>query len=134
VTILLELIPFILRNWKLALVALALLGAGIVLERANMHGYQRRINEEKAQEITLLKDRIATLYLVSSQDTQRAVADAKLNTQLETLASDTPKNDGPCLDASAAHRVWSISGSKPGSAPIPSRRISNVLPWRHKRP
>lgn len=133
-TILLELIPFILKHWRIGLAVLALLGAGIALERANMHGYQRRLNEEKAQEIRLLQDRIATMSLVSSLDNMRALSDAKLNNQLENLASDTPKNDGPCLNASATHRVWSITDAKPGSAPIPSRRISNVLPWRHKRP
>jgi signal transduction histidine kinase len=122
------------KNWKAAVAAVVVVMAGLFYQSADLGGYKRALDEAKSAQIETLTNRVAVLSLLNAQDTYRAVADAKLNTQLETLASDTPPNAGPCLDAAAAHRVWAITGSGPGATPIPSRRVSNVLPWSLRRP
>jgi hypothetical protein len=108
--------------------------AALAYQSADLGGYKRRIDEEKAQEITLLKDRIVKLALVSAQDNQRATADAFLNTQMETLSRETPKNDGPCLDRAAAGRVRAIGPSISLATTAPARRHTIVLPGLSKRP
>lgn len=123
-------LAFVLKNWKIALAALVLVGAGLVYQHADLGGYKRRIAEEKAQEIELLQTRIATLQHLSSIDNQRALSDAKLNTQLETLSRATPVNTGPCLDLGAALRVRAIGNLKPRSAPLSPGRPTSLLP-RH---
>lgn len=131
---LLSLIPMVLKYWKIGLIGIAALfiaGFCIHLDRA---GYQRRVNEDKAAQIETLQKRILTLSMITEKDNQRAVADAFLNTKLKDLASATPRNDGPCLDAAAAHRVWTVRQLASGSTPVPSRRVPNVLPWRRNGP
>jgi hypothetical protein len=128
------LLTFLVTNWKVTLGALAILGAAYALHVSSLHGYQKRVDEEHKQEINLLQDRIATLSHLASLDAQRAQDDAKQNAQLETLSRDTPKNDGPCLDAAAAHRVWALRGAQGLPAPTPPGRIADVFQKRHQRP
>lgn len=116
------------KNWKAALAAIVLVFAGLAYQSADLGGYKRRIDEERAQEISTLKGRLATVSFITAFDTKRALDDADLNTKLETLAFDTPPNAGPCLDAAAAHRVWAIRNLANGlSAPLPSRRYPKLL-------
>jgi hypothetical protein len=118
------------KNWKAALCAILLVVAGLAYQSADLGGYKRRLDEEKAAEISLLRNRLATLSLVTSMDAQRALSDAKLNEQLKDLARDTPKNDSPCLDAAAARRVWAIRGSEPLAATVRTGRVSKLLQRR----
>lgn len=122
------------KNWKAALAAIVLVFAGLAYQSADLGGYKRRIDEEKAQQIQTLQNRILTLSIISAKDNQQAIADAYTNSKLKDLASETPRNDGPCLDAAAAHRVWAVRQLASGAAPLPARRVSNVLPWRRGKP
>ena len=116
------------KNWKAALAAVVLVFAGLAYQSADLGGYKRRIDEEKAQEISQLRSRLAAVAFITASDTQRAMADAATNSKLETLAFDTPPNAGPCLDAAAAHRVWAVRNLTNGdAAPVPARRYPKLL-------
>lgn len=126
----LTVLSLVARFWKVgvaALVVLALTGYAIHLDRA---GYQRRVNEDKAQEIALLHERIAKIGLITSLDTQRAQADATLTKQLESLAFETPPNAGACLDRAAASRVRAIQLPDPFAATAPTRRHPSLFQKR----
>jgi hypothetical protein len=135
VTIAMSYVAFVLKNWKVAAAALLFVGASLAYQWIDIHGYKRRLAEEQAQQVAVLTERIATLSLVNSLDTQRAIADAASHRNLEALSSDTPPNPGPCLDAGAAHRVWAIRHSPLSlAAPLPTRRVSGVFHWRLRKP
>ena len=122
------------KNWKAALAAIVLVFFGLAYQSADLGGYKRRLNEEKAQEIALLHDRLATMSMITSLDTQRVLSDAKLNTQLERLAFETPPNAGACLDRASARRVRSIGSEQPLAAPTSPRRHSSLFQKRSERP
>lgn len=123
-----------LKNWKYAAAAVVLTILGFAYQSANIDGYKRKAAEDAMAQLTVLKSRLGTLQLTQALDAQRAQADVYLNTQLETLSRDTPRNDSACLDISAARRVWAIGSAKSVTAPLPTRRSTSVLPWRHSRP
>jgi hypothetical protein len=124
-----------LRNWRYAVVALVLVFGGFAYQAVDMEGYKRRVNEDAQVQVNLLQKRLLALSIVSAKDTQRAVSDAYLNTKLKDLARDTPANAGPCLDAAAAHRVWTVRSTAISQlAPARTHRVSNVLPWRNAKP
>jgi hypothetical protein len=122
------------KNWKAALAAVVLVMAGLFYQSADLGGYKRALDEQKAAEIQTLQTRLLTVSMLNANDAKRAVADQFVLTQLEKLASETPPNLGPCLDAAAAHRVWAVRSLNAGSAPVPARRISNVFQRALKRP
>lgn len=101
-------IAWFAKNWKVAVVALIVLGAGLAYQQIDKNAYQRRVSEEKAAEIKLLNARIATLSKVNEEHAERATNDAAEIGRLEALAKDTPANDSPCLDRDAAERVFRI--------------------------
>lgn len=133
-TIVLTLIGWAFKNWKLMLYGAAVILVLGFLRHIDQKGYQRRINEEKAQEIALLTERIAKISFITSLDTQRALTDSKLTKQLESLAFETPPNAGACLDRAAAGRVRSIQLPDPFAAPTASRRHSSLFQKRSERP
>lgn len=122
------------KNWKAALAAVVLVFAGLVYQHADLGGYKRALDEQKAAQIETLQKRLLAVNMITAQDSQRAVADAFLNSKLKALARETPANAGPCLDASAAHRVWAVRSAASLPAPLPARRISDVLQGRHRLP
>ncbi len=122
------------KNWKAAVAAVVLVAAGFAYQQADLGGYKRRLDEEKAAQIELLQTRLLTLAIVSEKDHQQVISDNFLNSKMKQLASETPKNDGPCLDADAARRVWAIRGTVSGPAPVPARRHSILFPRGDKRP
>jgi uncharacterized protein involved in exopolysaccharide biosynthesis len=131
----LGLLAWFTKNLKYVLAAVVLVIAGLAYQSSNMDGYKRKVSEDAQAQVNILTERIAAMSHVTSLDNQHAVSDAYLNTQLKDLSRATPKNDGPCLDAASAHRVWTVRGpAVPVTAPISSRRISNVLPWSLHRP
>lgn len=116
------------KNWKAAVAAIVLVFFGLAYQSADLGGYKRRVDEAKAEQIKTLTDRLAVTNLVTSMDAYVALANAKLNTQMEDLARETPANAAVCLDAAAAHRVWAVRHlTVPGAAPLPARRVPNVL-------
>lgn len=122
------------KNWKAALAAVVLVMAGLFYQSADLAGYKRAVDEAKAEQIKTLTDRLAVSNLITAADTHLAMADAKLNTDLETLSRETPYNGAACLDVDAARRVRAIGASEPVKAPVSSRRSSKLLPWRGGRP
>lgn len=96
------------KNWKAALAAVLVVFMGLAYQSADLGGYKRALDEQKAAEIKLLHGRIATLSLVTSLDAQVALDHAKLNTALESLSFETPPNAAPCLDRAAAGRVRAV--------------------------
>lgn len=121
------------KNWKAAGAAVCIVMAGLFYQSADLGGYKRRVDEEKAQEIALLHDRLATMSLITSLDAQRVLADAQSNYKLERLSLETPANAGPCLDRAAAGRVRSI-GTDALTAPTAPRRYPSLLQKRSERP
>jgi len=101
-------IAWFAKNWKIAVAALIVLGLAFTYQQIDKSAYQRRVNEEKAKEVKLLKERIATLSKVNEEHAERAINDATEIGRLEADASVTPANDSPCLDRDAAERVFRI--------------------------
>jgi hypothetical protein len=99
---------FFLKNWRMAVAAVAILGAGFAYQWINMEGYKRRVAEEAQVQVHALQERLEGLQRVAVADTLRAVADHNKISELEKLASETPTNDRACLDADAARRVRAI--------------------------
>lgn len=124
----------ILRYWKAALAGILVLVLLGFLRHIDQNGYKRRINEEKAQEIALLHERIATISLVTSLDNQRVLASSKLLKNLESLAFETLPSAGPCLSRTAASRVRAIELPDPFAAPARSSRYPGMLQKRSERP
>jgi hypothetical protein len=123
-----------LKNWKYAAVALGLAVAGFAYQASNIDGYKRKAAEDAQVQIDTLKNRILASAIIAAADTQRATADAYLNTQLDALSRETPPNASACLDADAARRVRAIGAGQPSAATVSTRRHSIVLPWRSGRP
>jgi hypothetical protein len=89
------------KNWKL----LALVAAVISIFTL---GYKLRSAQDAYEQVETLQRRLGALQLVSKSDSIRAEKDAKRIQELEGLARETPRNDGPCLDRDAARRVRTI--------------------------
>lgn len=123
------------KNWKAAVAALLLVVAGLAYQSADLGGYKRALDEQKAAEIETLKKRLLTVAMITEADAQRALADQYAISQLKKLASETPINTAPCLDAASVGRVRAIGPLQlPGEAPKRPRRHSSVLPVRSGAP
>jgi hypothetical protein len=125
---------YVFKNLKYAVAAIAVAIAGFVYQGAVMHGIQVQLTKDLAEQVEISNGRLSTLNTITLKDAFQAKQDADANAALESTASDTPKNDGPCLDAASAHRVWAIRQAIPGATPVPARRIPNLLPWRQRNP
>ena len=123
-----------LKNWKLAAAAIVLTVAGLAYQAASMEGYKRKVAEDAQEQLSTLKHRLGALQLTQALYAQKAAADAYLNTQLETLSRETPRNDSACLDLPAARRVRAIGSGQPVAAPISPRRLTDLFPNRSGRP
>lgn len=96
------------KNWKVAVAALLVLGAGLAYQHIDKTAYQRRVSEEAAAEVATLKGRLATLQKQTAADAERAKADAAYIESLEALAGETPPNNTPAIDKSTANRIGAI--------------------------
>lgn len=101
-------IAFFLKNWKAALAAICLIGASFVFQQIDRNAYQRRVNEEARERVKLLAARAKLAEEIADLNMARAERDAKTIEDLERKASETPADDGVCLDAAAAGRVRDI--------------------------
>jgi hypothetical protein len=97
-----------LKNWKIAVAAIVIAAFGFAYQSANMAGFNRAVAIETAVRTKLLQGRLDTLTTLAVKDNEQAIVDAKRINDLESIANETPKNDGFCLDASAVGRVQSI--------------------------
>ena len=96
------------KNWKVAVAALLVLGAGLAYQHIDKTAYQRRVSEEAAAEVATLKGRLATLQKQTAADAERAKADAAYIESLEAQAGETPANNTPAIDKSTANRIGAI--------------------------
>lgn len=96
------------RNWKVAVAALLVLGAGLAYQHVDKTAYQRRVNEEAVATVKRLQGRLDTLQKQSAADAERAKADAAYIESLEILADETPKNDTPAIDKDTANRIGAV--------------------------
>ena len=96
------------KNWKVAVAALFVLGAGLAYQHIDKTAYQRRVSEEAAAEVATLKGRLATLQKQTAADAERAKADAAYIESLEAQAGETPPNNTPAIDKSTANRIGAI--------------------------
>lgn len=101
-------IAWFARNWKVAIAALLVLGAGLAYQQIDKNAYQRRVSEEAAAQVKTLQNRLDTLQKQTAADAERAKADAAYIDALEALAGDTPRNDTPALDKATANRIGAI--------------------------
>lgn len=108
IAVALSVFAFVTKNLYAVAAAVCVVFAGLFYQSADLGGYKRALDEAKAAQIQTLTNRLATLSLVNSLDAQRAVADAKLNTQLESLTFETPPNATACFDRAAAGRVRAV--------------------------
>ena len=119
-----------LKNWKLAAGAIIVVVFGLAYQSANMDGYQRKVAEDAQAQIKVLGARLLAANIIASQDTQRATADAFLNSKLDALSRETPFNPAGCLSLDAARRVRAIGDPQPITAPLPTRRHPSMLQRR----
>lgn len=99
---------FFLKNWKIALVAIFIVAAGLSFQGAVQHGINLEIAKQVAIKTKVLEGRLATYQTLAAKDTARALEDKKLNDALERLSSETPANDSKCFGIDATRRVQSI--------------------------
>jgi cadmium resistance protein CadD (predicted permease) len=101
-------VAFLAKSWKLAVIAVIVLGAGLAYQWIDRQAYQRRVDEEARARVTALEQRIATMNWAAEEDAKRASADADRIAALEGLVNDTPANADRCLDRDAAGRVRAV--------------------------
>lgn len=104
-TFLLQIVPTLIRHWKLVLLVLSLGGMGIT-------GFHLARSWDKnaalVQEASTLKHRLGTITLLQATDAKRAEADADQINKLKEDARETPANSNPGLDRAAVRRLRAI--------------------------
>lgn len=101
-------VAFFARNWKVALAAIAVLAAGFAYMQIDKNAYQRRVSEEAAAQVAMLRGRLVTLQKQTDADAERAKTDATYIETLEAEASQTPANATPGIPADVAKRIGAI--------------------------
>ena len=113
-------IAFFARNWKAAVAAAAVLGAGFAYQQIEKSAYQRRVAEEAAAQVDQLKQRLNVLNAASEQDARRAAADQARISDLEEQARAKPaatdQSRHVCFDRTATRRVSAIRWAEPGGS------------------
>lgn len=104
----LAVLAFFLKNWKAALAALVILGAGFAYMWIDKTAYQRRVSEEAAEKVLALENHIKKMNDAAEAHDKRAAEDATKIAELEVKANETPANSGACLDIDSARRVRDI--------------------------
>jgi hypothetical protein len=99
---------YVLKNLKFALWAIAIAAAGFIYQGAVTSGIQTELNKQIVAQSEIYQNRIDELNTLAAHNALRAKSDENEKDKLESAASDTPKNDGACLDAGAASRVSNI--------------------------
>lgn len=117
----------ILKNLKFALAAVAVAIAGFMYQGAVMSGIQTQMQKDIAEQSEIYRGRVDALNTLALKNAAQANADADKINDLESRASETPKNDGACLDASAASRVRAIGAIKPRSTAASARRYPSLF-------
>lgn len=103
------------KNWKVAVVAVLVLAAGLAYQHIDKTAYQRRVAEEAAEQIAAakaeaekLQARLDTVNAINQQNAERAMTDAAEIERLQKLAGQTPADSTPALKRDAVGRVRNI--------------------------
>lgn len=99
---------FFLKNWKIAVVAVVLVAAGLSFQGAVQHGINLEIAKQVAAQTKVYKDRLETFQTIAAADALRATADKQVIDTLERLSSETPANNRVCFDAATTRRVHAV--------------------------
>lgn len=92
---------WLVKNWKMVLLALAITAIFTL-------GYKLRSAMDAYEQVATLQRRLGTLQVASKLNADKMAVDQKRIFELERLASETPPNAAACLDRDAARRVRSI--------------------------
>lgn len=98
----------VLRNWKIAAAAAALVGAFLAGQQLWTAGYESRVEEEVAARTAILQERVNTLEKITAADGQRAHRDAQEIARLSQLVAETPENTAPGLPRDAVRRIRGV--------------------------
>jgi hypothetical protein len=102
---------FFLKNWKWGVAAGAVAVAGFLYQGAVTDGIKEQMAKDALEQTETLTNRIAVLSDIAGKHALQTKADDELIDGLEDDASETPKNDGPCLGRDAVSRVRSIGAN-----------------------
>lgn len=108
VVVVLGFAAFVLKNWKIAAAAILIVAGIYGGQWLFTAGVNAEVAREKARIVATLQNRIDIANSIADAAAERALKDATKIEELEKAASETPKNDGICLDAAAADRVRNI--------------------------
>jgi len=101
-------LAWFVRNWKVAVAALAVLAMAFAYQQIDRNAYQRRVAEEAALKVGLMQKRLEALNSLTEAYNARYEADQAELDKLKRLASETPNDNRPCLGIDAARRVRDI--------------------------
>lgn len=96
------------RNWKAGVAAIIVLAAGFAYMHIDKQAYQRRVSEEAAAQVALLRGRLETLQKQGEAHAERAKIDAAYIDLLESEHGETPANATPGIPADVAKRIGAI--------------------------
>lgn len=104
-------IAWFTKNWKVAAVGLAVLGALFAGQHLFTAGVDAEVARQVAREKALLEHRIQIANEIADSHMKRAEEDAAKIEELERLASQTPANPDACFDIDATGRVRALRKS-----------------------
>ncbi|NGX98718.1 MAG: hypothetical protein G4V63_26980, partial [Candidatus Afipia apatlaquensis] len=61
------------KNWKVAVAALLILGAGLAYQHIDKTAYQRRVSEEAAERLAVLQRRLDAVNTINQAHVERAI-------------------------------------------------------------
>ncbi len=108
VVVVLGAVAWLLKNWKVAAAAVAVLAVYFGGQALWTAGYNAKVAEVVAAQTKQLQDQLDRMNRASEADAKRAQEDADKIAQLESKANETPANTGACLDIDSARRVRDI--------------------------
>jgi ABC-type bacteriocin/lantibiotic exporter with double-glycine peptidase domain len=101
-------LAWFLKNWKLAVAAVAIAALYFAGQALWTNGYKTHVAEEVEKQTKALREQINQMNVAAEMDAQRAIDDANKISELETKSNETPANSGACLDIDGARRVRDI--------------------------
>lgn len=101
-------VAWFMKNWKVAAVGLAILGAMFVGQHLFTAGVNAEVARQVAREKALLDNRLQIANEIADSHIKRAEQDAAKIEALERLAAQTPANSDACFDIDATGRVRAL--------------------------
>lgn len=99
---------FILRNWRLAVGAAAIVAAWLITQWFWSAGYKAKVDENKAAQIARLNNRIKLQDSLLTDYEGMAKRDEAELVALQAQIDATPKNDAACLPKDATGRIGAV--------------------------